>query len=199
MLKEISNDINTPKIIAINRYVEMSIVFFNTLVSLMLLTAPWYIVKHDTLFEQAGQNCIISKGTVLAPFVSEPCGTAFTDLLDGGKGWSDMYNYVWVYFLLALLSSAIITYEIIKYGVREWNDANTIGFVVQLVLIIFQSIIVVQTNKLVKPGNVNASTAETLIMIALPLSAIRIIMLGFFMYITKRYNPRGFFGTGSYV
>lgn len=199
MLKEITNDLYTPTIITLNRYVEMAIVFFNTLVGLMLLTAPWYIVENDATFKEIAMDCVVTEGTVLAPFVSKPCGKAFTDIADGGKGWSDMHIYVWVYFGLALLGSAIIGYEVVKHGVREWNDANTIGFAVQMVLVIIQSIILAKSGELVKPDKVDASTAEILIITAVVLSAVRIVMLGFFMYITKKYAARGYFGTGSYV
>lgn len=200
MLKEITTELYTPTIVALNRYVEMSLVFFNTLVGLMLLTAPWYIVENDTTFNEAKMGgCTVLKGTVLAPFVSKPCGTAFVDIVDGGKGWSDMHIYVWVYFGLALLGSAIIGFEVVKHGVRDWSDANTIGFAVQLVLVIIQSIILVKSGDLVKPADVDASTADILIITAVVLSAARVVMLGFFMYVTKRFAARGYFGTGSFA
>jgi hypothetical protein len=199
MLKEISSDINTPAVVALNRYVEMALVFFNTLVGLMLLTAPWYIVENDATFTEVSMGCVVPEGTVLAPFVSKPCGKAFTAIAAGGKGWSDMHIYVWVYFGLALLGSALIGYEVVKHGVREWNDANTIGFVVQLALVVIQSLILAKSGSLVKPSSVDSSTAEILIITAVVLSALRLSMLGFFMYITKKYNPRGYFGTGAYA
>jgi hypothetical protein len=199
MLKEMSSDLNTPVIVVLNRFVEMALVFFNTLVALMLLTAPWYIVENDTAFKEVAMDCVVPSGTVLAPFASKPCGTAFTDIIDGGKGWSDMHVFVWVFFSLAILCSTLIGYELIKHGVREWSDANTIGFVVQLALVAIQSVILEKSGSLVKPANADASTAEILIIAALVLSVFRLLMLGFFMYITKKYNPRGHFGTGGYA
>jgi hypothetical protein len=198
-MKDLTDELYNPVIIALNRYMEMSLVFFNVLVALMLLTAPWYIVENSTTFNAVNDGCAIPEGTALAPFVSKPCGKAFTVLLNGGKEWRDMHVYVWVYFVLAIICSAIIGYEVVKHGVREWSDANTIGFVVQLILLIIQSIILITSADLVKPENVNASTAEILIITAVVISSVRIVMLGFFMYITKKHAPRGFFGTGSYI
>lgn len=199
MLREISSDLTTPTVVALNRYVEMALVFFNTLVGLMLLTAPWYIVENDAHFKEVSASCVVPEGTALAPFVSKPCNKAFTAILHGGKGWSDMHIYVWVYFGLALLGSALIGYEVIKHGIREWNDANTIGFAVQMALLVIQSVIMAKSGSLVKPEHVDASTAKILIITAVVLSSLRVVMLGFFMYITKKYNARGYFGTGAYA
>lgn len=199
MLKELSNEIYTPPVVAINRFVEMAIVFFNTLVALMLLTSPWYIVDVDAAFTQVSNTCVVPAGTAIAPFVSKPCGVAFTDITEGGKAWRDMHMFVWVFFGLSLLTSAVIGYEVVKHGVREWNDANTMGFAIQLGLIIIQGIIIGKSGDLVKPVNVEASTADILLLVAISLSGLRILALGLFMFVTKKYAPRGYFGTGAYA
>lgn len=199
-LKSISNELYSDFVVAINRYVEMTLVFFNTLVALMLLTAPWYFVEDNTVFPVNGNpNCEISSGTVIAPFTSSPCGVMFTELDEGGAEWHNLHIYVWIYFVFAMIASTIVGYEIVHFGVRAWNNANTIGFIVQLGLLVVQSLILISSDKARKPHGVDDSTARTLTILALSLSSVRLAMLSFFMFITFRYNKRGFLGTGGMV
>ena len=207
MLKDLSGELQKPTIVALNRYVEMALVFFNSMVALMLLTAPWYIITGTTgKAEIAGAGCDFGVGTVIAPFASKCGNVAFTDLSDGGDIWSSLHIYSFVYLGLALLASCLIGYEVVTHGVREWKDANTIGFAVQLGMLVIQILIMTESDKAIKPTpkgddvvEVDASTAETLILTAVILSSLRVAALMFFMYLTYRYNPRGTFGTGSYA
>lgn len=194
MLKELTNDLYTETVVALNRYVEMGLVFFNTMVALMLLTAPWYLVEKDTHFPTS--NCTVKAGTVVAPFISKFCGE---DLTVVDSEWKNLHVFVWVYFGLALLSSAIIGYEVIKHGVRQWNDANTIGFAVQVGLLVIQIIILIKGGDAHKPASSDDSTAKNLIITAVALSSARVAALIFFMYLTFTNAPRGVFGTGAYA
>jgi hypothetical protein len=197
MMKNLSEDIYNDSIIALNRYVEMALVFFNTMVALMLLTAPWYIVTSMSIFPLGGM-CEIPSGTVIAPFASKFCDKDMTTLIDGGSTWKELHVFVWVYFVLALLSSGVIGYEIVKHGIRDWKDSNTVGFVVQIALIVIQSLILIKSNDAVKPEHVDDSTARVLTITALSLSCVRAVLLVLFMYVTFKYNKRGYLGTGAY-
>lgn len=194
MLKELTNDLYKDRAVALNRYVEMGLVFFNTMVALMLLTAPWYYVEKDTTFPD--DTCHVSAGTVVAPFVSRFCDHDLT-VID--SEWKNLHIFVWVYFGLALVSSAIIGYEVVTHGVRQWNDANTIGFAVQLGLLVIQVIIMIKSGTAHKPDHSDNSTARNLIITAVSLSSARLFFLIGFMYLTLTYSPRGFFGTGAYA
>ena len=205
MLKDLSQEIYKSPIVSLNRYIEMALVFFNSMVALMLLTAPWYIVTGHTnakLMQDGAALCEFVPGTVIAPFASKCNNVAFPELNDGGDIWANLHIYSYVYLGLALLASCLIGYEVVIHGVREWKDANTIGFAVQLGMLVIQVLILVESGKAVKPtpaSAVDASTAETLIITAVALSSVRVAALMFFMYITFRYNPRGTFGTGSWA
>jgi hypothetical protein len=196
MLRDAAHTIQQDSVVAINRYIEMGLVYFNTIVALMLLTAPWYLVENDTTFN----GCVISEGTVIAPFLSKFCGKELATLPGAaGKDWKTLHVFVWVYFALALLSSAIIGYEFVHNGVRKWSNASTIGFCLQVCLIVFQSLVLVESDSAVKPDGVDDSTARILVITAIVLSSLRIATLGFFMYVTRKYAPMGRFGTGSSV
>lgn len=199
MLRELATDIYDDGIVMVNRYVEAALVFFNTIVSLMLLTSPWYIIENDTVFPP-GSTCTITSGTVIVPFISEFCDKSLTTLPgDDGKDWKHLHAFVWVYFVLAIISSIIIIYELVQNGVRQWDNANTAGFSIQVVLIIFQSLILSYSNNALKPLQTDDSTARILTITAIVLSTLRAACLMFFMYITKKYNPRGRWGTGSAI
>ena len=125
---------------------------------------------------------------------------AFPDLLDGGSVWNSLHIYSYIYLGLALLASCLIGYEVVTYGVREWRDANTVGFAVQLSMLVIQILILTGADKAVKPtpaAAVDASTGETLIIAAVTLSSLRVASLMFFMYLTYRFHPKGTFGTGA--
>ena len=201
MLKTFSRDLYTDNVVALNRYMEMALVLFNAMVALMLLTAPWYIVEQNsTEVFPPGSTCTSVRGTAIAPFVSEFCdGSSLGSLVDGGSGWKSLHTFCWLYFILALLSSALIGYEVVKHGIRDWNNANTVGFAVQVVLIVVQSLILTEGNSAVKPPHTDDSTARILTLTAVALSSSRCFMLGVFMYVTCRYNKRGYLGTGAYA
>lgn len=205
MLKDLSVELEKSPIVSINRYVEMALVFFNSMVALMLLTSPWYIITGTTdakLMQNGVAMCTFPPGTVIAPFASKCANVGFTELDDGGDKWSSIHIYAWVYLALALLASCLIGYEVVTHGVREWKDANTIGFAVQLGMLVIQILIMTGSGDAVKPtpaSSVDASTAETLVVTAVALSSARVAMLVLFMYVTYRYNPRGTFGTGSWA
>jgi cytochrome bd-type quinol oxidase subunit 1 len=201
MLNTLSKDLYKDGVVAVNRYIEMALVFFNTMVALMLLTAPWYIVEQNSVdVFPPGSDCTTVLGTAISPFVSEFCdGSSLGSLADGGSVWKSLHVFCWVYFVLALLASAIIGYEVVKHGVREWNDANTVGFAVQVGLVIVQSLILVNSDSAVKPHHTDDSTARILTLTAVALSSARCVMLGMFMYVTYKYNKRGHFGTGVYA
>ena len=200
MLKELSTEIYKDSIVALSRYVEMALLYFNSFAALMLLTASWYQVDNAVEFP-AGSGCIIPAGTVIEPFLSKFCEKELTTLVDGGSDWERVRVYVWVYFAFVLLASALIGYEVVTHGIREWKNANIIGFLVQLVLIIAQALILTTSDSAPKPDGVDNSTARILIILALSLSIVRIVVLGVFMYVTRKYiRPyRGAVGTGSYI
>ena len=152
--------------IAINRFVDMSLVFFNSLVALMLFTAPWYIVNSDTEFPA---GCALTKGVVIAPFSSEFCGVSMTSMELGGDTWTTMYFFVVAYLIISLAMSVVIGYEVVTHGVRQWNDANTIGFALNVVLLIVLSFVLAKSNSVVKPSTVRDATARTLTTLALVL------------------------------
>lgn len=200
MLKDLALELEKSPVVALNRYVEMALVFFNSMVALMLATAPWYIIT-GTMNATIGTQCTFPPGTVIAPFTSKCANVAFTELDDGGDKWSNLHIYVMVYLGMALLASCIIGYEVVTHGVREWKDSNTIGFAVQLGILVLQILILVSADEAPKPvpaSSVDDSTATTLIITSLVLSSVRIAALVLFMYVTYRYRPKGTFGTGAW-
>jgi hypothetical protein len=203
MLRDISDELHKSTIVALNRYLDMALIYFNAMVALMLLVAPWYIMIEDGALMQDGvEKCKLPAGTVIAPFASKCDNVAFIDLLDGGAVWNSLHIYSFIYLGLALLASCLVGYEVISHGVREWRDANTIGFAIQIVMLVMQILIMTKADKAVKPtpeAAVDGSTAEILIITAVVLSSLRVATLMFFMYLTYRYNPRGTFGTGSFA
>jgi hypothetical protein len=182
--------------VSINRFLDLGLTFFNTIVALLLLTAPWYKITADETF----QGCLITRGTVIAPFASGLCEfESFSDLPDGGDKWSVMHAYCIVYMTIALAISVLVGYETVMYGLRSWSNANTLSFVLNIVLLIVQSIILIEDGNLVKPTHLANETAETLILIALVTTCIRVPMLGWFMHQTYNGDKTGYFGTGSSV
>lgn len=200
MLKSISDELTGPLAISLNRYVDMSLVFFNSFVALIMLVGPWYICEYEVTFPE-GSDCVIPAGTVVVPFVSTFCDKELKAMEVGGDEWADMFVYVFVYFVVALLSSSVVCYEVVSFGIRQWSNANTLGFAMQLGLLIIQTIILIKSDALVKPEGVDDTTAQVLVTAAVALSAARIVTLAFFMYLTKRYNngTGSWLGTGAYI
>lgn len=189
--------------VAINRFVDLSLTFFNSLVALMLLTAPWYKVTLTLSGNDLFHGCALTRGTVIAPFASGICDFDTMTGLPGDDGakWSTMHSYVISYLTFALLISSFVGYEATVYGLRKWNNANTISFVLNFVTLILQAMILVEAGSVSKPKHIENELAVTLITAALVISCIRIPVLGWFMHYTF-YNDRangGFFGTGSHV
>lgn len=183
-------------LVAINRFIDVSLTFFNSLVALVLLTAPWYKLTQDTTF----QGCALKKGTVLAPFVSGVCDyDTFSELPDGGNKWDTMHNYCIVYLVFALAISSLVGYESVVHGIRKWNNTNTLSFVLNMVMLIIQSMILIENGNVKKPQHIEDELATSLITAALVITCIRVPMLGYFMYHTYTYDRKngGYFGTGS--
>lgn len=183
--------------VAINRFVDISITFFNSLVALMLLTGGWYKVTLDSVFN----GCTLTRGTIIVPFASGICEfDTMTDLPgDQGKKWATMKNFVITYFAFSIVISSLVGYESVVYGIRKLNNANTISFVLNLVSLIIQSMVLIEAGKIDKPEHVSNEIAVTLITAALAMSCVRVLVLGWFMYHQKKTNPIGIFGTGSRV
>lgn len=184
--------------VALNRFVDMALTFFNSLVALMLLTAPWYkLTQKETI-----QNCELKRGTVLAPFASGLCEyDSFADLPNGGEKWNTMHKYCITYLVFALLISSLVGYEGVVHGLRKWNNANTLSFALTFVMLIIQSMIMIEAGNVVKPVHIEDEFATTLITVALVFTCVRIPMLLYFMYQTYTYDRKngGYFGTGSYA
>lgn len=186
--------------IAINRFIDISLTFFNSLVALMLLTAPWY--KIVAANGETFQGCHLAKGTVLAPFTSGLCTfESFEELPLGGDKWATMHSYCITYLTIALLVSSLIGYESVVHGLRKWNNTNTLSFVLNIVTIIIHAIILVESGNVPKPVHIANELATTLITSALVVSCIRVLVLGWLMYHTYTHDRvnGGFFGTGGKV
>lgn len=181
--------------VAINRIVDITITFLNSLVALLLLTAPWYKITLDTVFN----GCNLTRGTVIAPFSSGICNyESLASLpLEQGKHWTTMYNYSMTYFIFAVIISSLVGYEVVVFGIRKLNNANTISFVLNLISVIIQSMILIEVGNVIKPAHVSNEIALTFISVALGLSCVRVLALGWFMYHQRQTEPIGMFGTGA--
>lgn len=198
--RALAKDILNDSIVVTSRYIDMALVMFNVMVALMLLTSPWYLIKHDVTNFPPGSGCQIVKGTAIAPFISEMCdGSQLGDLIDGGDRWVKIHVLCWIFFAVSLLAAAVIGYEVVTHGVRDWKDANTIGFIMQAILIVVQSMILLDSGKAIKPNHADNSTATILTITAISLSSVRAVVLLIFMCVTLRFEPRGVLGTGAFV
>lgn len=177
----------------INRFLDMGLVFFNSLVALMLLTAPWYMITADGQY----YDCEVKAGTVIAPFESKFCGLYLEETPVDGEEWTQLYGFVWAYFIVAVITTALLGFEIFKNRVRSWDNANTASFALNIGMMVIQALILRTSNKIHKPAGIEDSTARTLIILSLVLTIFRSIMLMAFMYRVVTTAPRGFFGTGS--
>lgn len=189
--------------IAINRFVDISLTFFNSLVALMLLTAPWYKITLDLAGADLFHGCALTRGTVIAPFASGICQFDTMTGLPGdeGKQWKTMHNYVITYLAFALLISSFVGYESTVHGLRKWNNANTLSFGLNFVTLILQTMILIEEGSISKPKHIENELATTMIIAALAMSCIRIPVLGYFMYHTYNFDKEngGYFGTGGRV
>jgi len=182
---------------AVNRFFDATTVIINAMISLVLLSAPWYRLTADETFE----GCTLTKGTVLAPFSSGLCTyDSFFDLPQGGDHWARMFMWVWVYTALSLFVLGLLTFKAATNTFGQWDNANTISFVLNFAVLVILSIILGNADVVAKPENVDNATSKTAIIVALVLTVLRLPLLAYHMYIIKeRGNARGYFGTGARV
>lgn len=183
-------------ILTINRAIDILLTFFNTVVAIALLIAPWYKVTEDTDFH----GCTLAAGTVLAPFASGLCTyDSFYDLPVDGSKWEMVYIYGVVFLSFNFVATLMVVYESVNHGVREWDNANTASFIFNIVSFVIAVLIQVETSTITKPLHLKNETAQVMVIIALVVCALRTLMLSWFMYETYHNDRRGFFGTGSHM
>jgi len=182
---------------AANRFFDTCIVVTNSMVSLVLLSAPWYKMTQDETFE----GCLLTRGTVLAPFSSGLCAyDTFFDLPNGGDNWSRMYTWVWIYAGLSLIVLSILGFKIATNTFGQWDNANAISFALNFAVLVILSIILGNADVVNKPVNADNATSKIAIITALVLTVLRLPMLAYHMYAIKtRGDARGYFGTGARV
>ena len=182
---------------AANRFLDACIVVTNGMVSLVLLSAPWYKMTQDETF----QGCALTKGTVLAPFSSGLCNyDSFFDLPNGGDNWSRMYSWVWIYTGLSIVVMTILGFKIATNTFGQWDNANAISFALNFAVLVILSIILGNADVVEKPLNADNATSKIAIITALVLTVLRLPMLAYHMYAIKtRGDARGYFGTGARV
>lgn len=179
----------------INRFVDIISVIFNSLVALLILTAPWYVMEYDEVF----RGCNLTEGTALAPFVSGICGVDMTDLKTDGTSWGTVLFWSTSYFTLSCILLFFVVFEVVMFGIRSSDNAYTIAFILNLVLIIHQGQILGKANNTPKPEKTVNTTAQILLIIATSLTVVRMLVLMVLMYRTKTRRPKGVFGTGAAV
>ena len=89
----------------LNKLVDMTFAFINTLMALFLVVGPWFRVTADGTY----LGCPLTRGTVIVPFSSGLCQyDSFSDLPDGlGAKWASLENTVIVFFVFSIISSLL--------------------------------------------------------------------------------------------
>lgn len=179
-----------------NRLTDLGLAYLNGFISLMLLTAPWYKVTSDTMYH----NCMLSKGTVIAPFASGLCTyDSFFDIPEDGDKWNRAYIFCWLYFLFSIGLCMFAGFEAYRYGVRPWKKGLVISFATNLSVLLLQVIIFATVNRVMTPDNNENVTARTVIILGIAFTTLRLPVIGYFMYLNNKdviNSSVGKFGSG---
>jgi hypothetical protein len=189
---------------------DVLIVIFNTMVGIILFTAPWFQMSNTVDYNFVDHNdvdyvCTLSKGTVIVPFKSTFCGVELVDMKEGGK-WSTLKIVTGLYLAISSLMMLISVAALVMRKNDKLKDhydfvsdnAFTVSAIFNLGLLVVLSILIGTSDDAPKPDeHIEDTYARTLLIVSLVASVFRELQLFIFMAVTKKHNPHGVFGTGA--
>jgi hypothetical protein len=148
------------------------LIYFNTLFSLFILTGPWYVITTTHFFNHT--NCLLNKGTVIVPFVTELCGTYFMDIPE--SNWNSVYVLSIFLFISFVLLQLLHKYE--KYRLNK-----KIGLLLHFLILPIQcGILYLALSVVTKPDHVDEKKILAVIISGIVLSFLRVFKLVYFFF-----------------
>lgn len=146
------------------------VIYINTLFALYILSGPWYIITTTHFFNHT--NCLLNKGTVIVPFITELCGTKFMDTPD--SNWNSVYALSIFMFISFVILQMLHKYEKNKI-------TKKIGLLLQFLILPIQcGILYLSVSVVTKPEHSNEKTIIAVLISGITLSFLRVSKLVYY-------------------